>query len=122
MTKYVHDEVLDAALDEIRDNATLLVVCSQYPTTRTEAVSTYALADVIVDASDFTKADGDTSGRKLTVAAQDDVPIDTGGTATHVAICDPTRLLYVNEITSQQLNAGGTTDLPEWDIELRDPS
>lgn len=120
MTKTVHDDVLDAALDEIRDNCTLMILCSAAPTTRTEAVTTYALADVSMSSGDFTKANGDTSGRKLTVAAKAGVTVDSTGTATHVALVDGSRLLYVTEQNS--LSVSGTVDIASWDIELRDPS
>ena len=54
---------------------------------------------------DFTKANGDTSGRKLTVAAKSGVLIDASGTATHTAlvrVSDSTikqRLFYLKQRT-----------------------
>lgn len=122
MAKYVHDDVLDGALDIIRNNANLLIVCSQQPTTRTEAVTTYALADIAVDSSDFTKANGDVSGRKVTVAAQNGVTVDASGNATHIALVDGTRLLYVTTCTGQTLTAGNTVNIPAWDAEFADPT
>lgn len=126
MAKTVHDDVLDGALNIIKNNATREVACSQQPTTYTEANATYALADVTVDSTDFTAANGDTSGRKLTVAAQSGVLIDASGTATHIALLDVTnsKLLYVTTCTSQALTANGsnTVNLPAWDIELADPA
>lgn len=122
MAKSVHDDVLDGAFDIIRNNGNLITVCSAQPTTRTEAVTTYALADVVVDSTDFTKANGDVSGRKLTVGAQNSVPVDASGTATHIAIVDATRLLYVTTCTSQALTSGNQVNLPAWDIEIADPS
>jgi len=125
MTKACHDDVLDAALDKVA-TGNILTVCSAQPTTRTEAVTTYALADIVLTAGDgngdFTVANGDASGRKVTVTQQADVDIDTSGTATHVAICDAVNLLYVTTCTSQALTAGGTVTIPAWDIELADPS
>lgn len=122
MAKSVHDDVLDGALNTIKNNANLMVACSAEPTTRTEAVTTYALADVAMASGDFTVANGDTSGRKVTVAAKSAVAIDTTGTATHVALVDATRLLYVTTCTSQALTSGGTVDFPAWDVEIADPS
>lgn len=121
MAKYSDDSVMDAALDKIA-TATILTVCSSQPTTRTEAVTTYKLADVVVDSGDFSKANGDTSGRKVTVAAQNAVPVDSSGTATHVALCDGSTLLYVTTCTSQVLTAGNTVNVPAWDAEIADPS
>lgn len=126
MGKLVHDDVLDGALDIIRNNCTRLTVCSTQPTTYTEGNATYALADVTVDSTDFTKANGDTSGRKLTVGAQTGVLIDTSGTAQHIALLDVanSKLLYVTTCTSQSLTANGsnTVDIPAFDIEIADPA
>ena len=125
MAKYVLPAVLDTMLEEIAE-ATTLVVCSTQPTTRAEAVTTYALADVAVTPGsgngDFTLANGDTSGRKLTVGIQSDVPVDTTGTAQHVALVDATRLLYVTTCTSQAVTSGNTVTIPAWDIEVSNPS
>jgi len=125
MTKTVHDDVLDAALDEIA-TGNIMTACSAAPTTRTEAVTTYALADIALTPGDgngdFTVADGDVSGRKVTVAQQADVDIDTSGTATHVAICDDTDLLLVTECTSQALVDTGTVTFPAFDDEIADPT
>lgn len=125
MAKSASDAVLDGSLD-ITATGTILTVCSAQPTTRTEAVTTYALADVVLTAGDgngdFTIANGDTSGRKVTVAQQASIPIDTSGTATHVAICDGTNLLIVTTCTSQVLTGGGTVTVPAFDQEIADPT
>lgn len=122
MAKSVHNDVLDGAFD-ILDQADIMTACSAEPTTRTEAITTYMLSDaVMVPNTDYTKADGDTSGRKVTMAAKSAQAIDSNGTATHVALCDGTRLLYVTTCTSQALTAGGTVSFPAWDVELADPA
>lgn len=125
MAKFANDSVMNAALAVIAQG-TVLTVCSSQPTTRTEAVTTYKLADVTLTAGDgngdFTIADGDTSGRKVTVAQQSSIPIDTSGTATHIAICDASNLLFVTTCTSQALTAGGTVTTPAFDDEIGDPS
>jgi len=122
MGKSVNDEVLDAAFDVV-DQADLMTVCNAEPTTRTEAITTFKLADVAMTPNtDFTKADGDVSGRKVTVAAKSAVPVDTSGTATHVALVDATRLLYVTTCTSQALTSGNTCNVPAWEIEIADPA
>lgn len=125
MAKATPDAVLDKPLDEIA-TATRQIACSAQPTTFTEANSTYALADVTLASGDFAKADGDTSGRKVTIAAKSSVLIDTSGTASHVAlvrVADST-LLAVTTCTSQALTANGsnTVNFPAWDIEFADPT
>ena len=122
MAKSVHDNVLDGAFD-VLDQADLMTVCNAEPTTRTEAITTFKLADVAMTPNtDFTKANGDTNGRKVTVAAKSSVVVDTSGTATHVALVDATRLLYVTTCTSQALTSGNTVNFPAWDIEIADPT
>lgn len=123
MGKFVADAVLDAALNHIKNNAALLTVCSAQPTTYAEATATFKLADVAIDSSDFTgPADGDVSGRKIAVNAQNGVTVDSTGTATHVAIVSGSVLLYVTTCTSQGIVATSTIDVPAWDIEILDPA
>ena len=126
MAKIVHDDVLDGALNIIKNNCTRMVACSAQPTTYTEGNATYALADVTMASTDFTNANGDASGRKTTVAAKSSVLIDTSGSATQVALLDMTnsKLLYVTTCTPQALTANGTNtvNFPAWDIEIADPA
>ena len=122
MAKAVHDNVLDGAF-AVLDDGNIMTACSAQPTTRAEAITTFALADVaLTPGTDFTKANGDTSGRKCTIAAKAGVTVDTSGTATHVAICDGTNLLYVTTCTSQALTAGNTVSFPAWKVEIADPT
>jgi len=124
MGKSVHDDVLDGALNIIKNNCTRMTVCSQQPTTYTEANATYALADVTVASGDFTVGNGDTSGRKVTVAQKTGVTVDASGTGNHVALLDVSnsKLLYVTTATSQALTSGNTMTFNAWDIEILDPS
>jgi hypothetical protein len=124
MAKSVHDDVLDGALNVIKNNCTRMTLCSQQPTTYTEANATYALADVTMASGDFTVANGDTSGRKVTVAAKSAVPVDTTGTSNHVALLDVTnsKLLYVTTHTGQALTSGNTVNIGAWDAEIADPA
>lgn len=121
MGKSIHDDVHDAALDKVATGVTL-AVCSQEPTTHTEATSTYKLASTTISSGDFSKAAGDTSGRKVTIAEQEDITVDDSGDADHVAISDGTDLLLVTTATSQTLTSGNTVTVPSFDYEIRDPS
>jgi len=120
MAKACNDDVLDGMLDIIA-LSTIMTVCNAQPTTRIEAVTTFALADVVMAGGDYVNADGDVSGRKVTVATKTGVTVDTSGTATHVSLSDATRLLYVTTCTSQVLTSGNTVDFPAWDVEVADP-
>jgi len=125
MGKSVHDDVLDAMLSYIKNNATRISVCSSEPTTYTQATSTYKLAIKTISSSDFTgPADGDVSGRKITVNQAANIEVDASGTAQHVALSDSnnSKLLYVTTCTSQALTEGNTVTIPAWDIEVSDPT
>lgn len=126
MAKATSDVVLDAMGEYVKANVTAQIACSAQPTTYTEAITTYALADVALTGTDVTLANGDTSGRKGTIAAKSAVTIDASGTATHVALVNATgtALLMVTTCTSLALTAGGgnTVGFPAWDFETLDPT
>ena len=122
MAKWQNDSMLDAALNYIKNGATLETVCTQQPTTRTEAAATYSLGSVVVSSANFTLANGDTSGRKCTVAVQNSVPVTATGTANYVALMDSSNLMYVTTTTAKSLTSGDTMNIPAWDIEIADAS
>jgi hypothetical protein len=124
MAKWANDALMDAAFDYL-DQCDKMVVTSAQPTTYTEANATFALADVAMTPdTDYTKADGDTNGRKVTMAAKTAIPVDTSGTATHVALIrtTDTTLRYVTTCTSQALTSGNTVNSPAWRVEIGDPT
>ncbi len=122
MGKSVADAVLDAALNEIKNNVAALHICSAEPTNYTEATSTYDLGDKTPPA--FTgPANGDTNGRKLTIDAITDGSVTATGTADHVALVTATVLYYVTTLSSSQsVTSGNTFTLTAWDIEIADPT
>lgn len=120
MGKAVSDGFLDGGIDAI-DGSTALNICTAEPTSIAECDSLSLIPAHTLAGGDFTKANGDSSGRKVTVAQQADLNIDTSGTATHVAINDGTDF-YVTTCTGQVLTALGTVTVPEWDIEFADPT
>ncbi len=119
MAKYANPLVMDAALDKIA-TATNLIVCTSQPADRAAALAA-ALANQSLSGA-FTKANGDVSGRKVTVAQQSNISVATSGTATHVALIDGSILLYVTTCTSQALTAGNTVTVPAWKAEIASPS
>ena len=124
MAKWQNDSILDAALDYVKNNVTQECVCSQQPTTYNEAVVTYKLAiKTGLTSGSFTgPANGDSSGRKLTVNQQASINVDSSGDATHIALCSGSVLLYVTTCTQQTLTSGNTVTIPVWDIEIADAS
>lgn len=124
MAKSASNLVLDAPADVI-DQCDKQVACSAEPTTYTEANATFALADAAMTPdTDYTKADGDVSGRKVTMAAKNGVTVDTTGTATHIALIRTadTTLRFVTTCTNQPLTAANTMNFPAWKVETRDPT
>jgi hypothetical protein len=125
MAKFTHSSVLDAALNVVKNGAAVMTACSALPSTYAEATATYKLADIAIDSSDFTgpsAGDGASGSRKVTVVAQSTVPIDSSGTATHVAICSSDTLLHAGTCTSIVLTSGQTVNFPSWDIEFAPPT
>lgn len=124
MGKKCDDRVLDAALNILKNNDVRQTACSAEPANYA-GIAAVALASATMSSGDFTVANGDTSGRKLTVAAKSGVTIDNSGTATHVVLHDNTSILdYVTTCTSLVLTAGAgnTVNFPTWKIEIADPS
>lgn len=119
MGKASSDGYIDGGLDAIA-GSTVLHVCSAEPA-NFAGIAAVTLADVIVDSGDFTKAAGDVSGRKLTVAQQSAVPIDNTGDANHIVLTDGTDIA-VTTCTSQGLIAAGTVTVPAWAIEVQAPA
>jgi hypothetical protein len=124
VSKFTHDDVLDAPCDKIA-TATRQVVCSGQPA-NFAGIAAVALADVALTPGDghgdFTVGNGDTSGRKVRVAQQSAIPIDASGTATHIAYDDGATLLAVTTCVSLALTSGGTVDVPAHDFEFADPT
>jgi len=122
MARSVHDDVLDALLDEIA-TCNKICVCSAQPTTHAEAATTYMLAATAMtpgDGNDYNIAN-DTSGRKVTPVQKANILIANSGTATHIALLDAANVQFVTQCTSQYLTAAGTVTIPTFDINVQDP-
>lgn len=122
MAKFTDDSVLNAACAKIA-TATRMVVTSAQPA-NFAGIAAVALADVVLTAGDgngdYVIANGDTSGRKVTVGAQSAVPVDSSGTATHVCLDDGVTLLHVTTVTSQAVTSGNTINVAAYDVEFAD--
>lgn len=123
MSKWANNSVMDAALIKVA-TATHLIICPSQPADRAAALAT-ALATTTMTPGDgngdYTIADGDISGRKLTMSKKDNVSVAISDTATHAALIDGFNLLYVTMCIPQALIAGNTVSIPVWRIELADP-
>jgi len=120
MGKSVHNDVLDTSLTKVA-TCTRQSLCSSEPANYA-AIAAASLANATMAGGDYTIADGDTSGRKVTVGPKATQSVDATGAGTHIALDDGTTLLYVTTCDSTAVTSGGTVDFPGWDIEIADPS
>lgn len=123
MAKAAPDATIDSMFDYV-DQSNIMHVCSAEPANYA-GIAAVSLASVAMTPdTDFTKANGSTSGRKVTVAAKSGVSVTASGTATHVVLARSTdsTLRYVTTCTSQALTSGNTVNIPAWDIEVADPT
>lgn len=123
MAANVQSRVLDNGLTVLDTEADKIVLCSQEPTTYTEANSTYILgAKTFSTGAAFgSPAAGSPNGRKVSSTAITDGAISGTGTATNWAVVDTanTRLLAVGSLSSSQaVTNGNTFSLPSFDIRL----
>lgn len=125
---FLADAVLDGALDVITDAADRFDICSQEPTTYTEATSTYTLGNKDHGAAGSAwgaPGAGDVSGRKIASTAVTDGSVTGTDTATHWATTDvgATTLYATQSLSSSQaVTSGNTWAMPSLDIEFPDPS
>ncbi len=139
MAKFVLDAVMDEALNYIKNNSTNVVVCNGQPTTYNEAMTNKGttvagggtarrLGHSTLSSTELTVANGDTSGRKVTLAQKTGINIDVTSTgADHVALVNTStagnELLLVTTISSPQtVNSGNTATVNAFDDEIRDPT
>lgn len=124
MAKLIHDDVMDAALDYLAENAWKIYVCTTASITTYSDVSGADLTSGhTLTSADFTNANGDASGRKVTVAQQSSLNISTSGTAGQIAIVSSASdLLLLTGATTQALTSGNTVTIPAFDYEIADPT
>lgn len=121
-------KLTDAALDKTLDylaTCDLLTACSAEPTTFTEMNATFKLADAALTGGDWTKANGDVDGRKITRAAKNGVVVDTSGTATYLGYGIVAGSVFVASVplaASVVLTAAGTVDFNAHKFTVRDPA
>jgi len=106
----IADYIYDAALAKFDTEATQLNICTQEPTTYTEAITTYSKGQK-VGISIGVPADGAVNGRRVTVAAIADGAVNGDGTVTHYAVVDTvnSRLMAAGELAASQIVTDGNT-------------
>lgn len=126
MGKFAPDAFMDQAFSWISGSASYYTVCSGSPITYADARTNLALAGLpIATTGCFTgPADGSPNGRSLTIVARTSASITASGSALAVCILSlaTSTLLYVTTCTEQYLVGGGTVDIPQWVINIADPT
>jgi hypothetical protein len=122
MAKYSNPLFLDAALDYLSTNGTRYDICSAQPANYA-GIAAVTLGTTTLVGGDYTKANGDVSGRKVTVAAKNGISITATGTANHVAISNGSNnLIYVTTLASNQsVTSGNTADIASFKVEIENP-
>ena len=123
MSNYIVDAVPNAALQYLEDNVTALHICSGDPADRA-AVLTNSLGNVAVDATDFTIANGDTSGRKSTMGQQSIASASASGTGAVACLINATVLVWRADLSAtQSITSGNPITVNAVDVdEIRDPA
>jgi hypothetical protein len=122
MAGFVSNDVMDVMLQYVKDNGDTINLCSTLPTTFIEATSTYMLAQGALTNADYTLADGDVSGRKVTLAAQSGLVVSVQGTTAYAAITDSigSDLLICIPCGALLLYVGNTANTTASDWEIQD--
>jgi hypothetical protein len=119
MAKYQNPQMIDDALNYLKNNATRVTLCSAQPTTYAEGITTYALGTVASASGNFTIGAGDVSGRKITYGPGT-IVVGTAGNVTHIALLATAgsgTLLFAGTCASTAVSAAGTVVLSAWDVE-----
>lgn len=118
------DNVRDNGLQTLTDNVNAIHICSQEPTTFTEATSNYSLGSKSTPTIGAPQP-GDSSGRKVEAAAFSDGTVNSNGIATHYAWVDTINsILYVAKLLdgSQAVTNGNSFGLDAHDVTIPEVS
>lgn len=123
---FINDEVFDQGLDWADSGAggtggTRIDICTQEPTTYTEATSTYTKGNKTGLNTGATQ-DGATDGRRVIVPTFSDGSVTGDGTVTHWALTDASANLIATGAlsSSQAVTNGNTFSLDAISITIRD--
>lgn len=124
MADYLHNDVYDNGLAPLTTIIENLYICSQQPTTFTEASSTYKLGTKATPSISGPTNRASGGGREVTVAAVSDGVVDTTGLATHYALCDNSAsklIAAANLNASQNVTQGNPFTLTSFKVGIPAP-
>ncbi len=120
MSKFTHDDVLDAGIDLIIAEGEKVLLFDAY----SEVYATINANKIAEFTPTISKANGDSSGRKAIIAAAADVNIDSAGFYNHFAIVNVsgTKIRHIGQGTRREFFVGDKVNFPQTDIEFSDPT
>jgi hypothetical protein len=95
-----------------------ICVCSDQPTTKEEAESTYALAVATRQSADLVIV----AGVKITIPMIESLDVSAPGDATHVAVTVANDLIVVTTCDTETLPENGKVTIPAWTVVLGAPA
>ena len=122
---FIGDRVFDLGLEVLNTECNLLTLCTQEPTTYTEARTTYKIAENLNPSID-PPSDRAGGGREsVIIAVALGGQVTANGTATHFSLVDTAnnRLLVVGELASSiVLTTSDSFTLDEFTVGIPDPA
>ena len=126
MAGVFHNDVFDAALAELATATEVTIGTGTAPTTYAASYTGQLGSYTLTAGSgngDWLIAEGDTSGRKITLLAQTGNNGTATGTADWLAFDDGVTLLGTIDADGQTVNNGSPVDISAVDVlEIRDPA
>ena len=121
MAKSANNLFFSEGLDGVTNSVNQMHICSQEPTTYTEATSTFSLGSVSMAPADMPQSDGSPSGRKITVAAKT-INGSATGTGNHMALVETgaTTLWIVTTVPNVGITTGVDQPFNSWTITILD--
>jgi hypothetical protein len=120
---FLHDDALDALLDDVQANGESLHICNALPSNYTEATATFSLGEktsVVIN----TPSERGGGGREIIIDAISDGAVDVTGTADFWAIVKnaaTSRLLAAGDLSAPQgVTNGNTFTLTQFTIGVPD--
>ena len=126
MAKYCSTIILNQACSYIGSNSKKMGIYTANPANLAACTATTYLALVAMTTADFTIADGDVSGKKVTVAQKATIAVTTTGVPNSIVLfstqAGTTGIHYITTCSTAQAltSTANTVTIPAWDIEFRD--
>jgi len=121
--KYISLDALDTALNYIKTNATIMILCHSAPTTYAEAL-TYSVGSSNISTVNFSAPKtGSISGRRITCEGVE-ITITASNNVTFLVLgkVSTNALIYITETDSTEAIINSVYKSTSWDIEISSPA